>query len=311
MTVHQQAEIVTPTIVTVDRGTRRQAEVLAGAFVAGYSNVETQRSYLADLRLWFAFLEDADNVDPIHGVHRSHLELWMRMGEARGLKPATVNRRAGTVCSFFGWLVDEEILVKSPVRAARRPKVPKDSTREAMNRIELHQWTAAAKLEGGHPYVLACLLAYNGLRISEACGINVDDLATDSYLHVATILRKGGKRVRIALPPPTMQAIDRVLDGRTKGPLLLTKYGTRMNREAAARIVARFARQIGLQQHITPHSLRHSAITLLLSSGAPIRDVADFAGHEDLRTTSRYDRDRNNLERHLSTSAVQLIAGRA
>ena len=307
----QRSEVITPSVLPSGRGRAREAEMLAGMFVAGYQNESTRTSYIGDLRYWFAFLQEDAHVDPIHGVHRSHLELWMRMAEARGLAPATVNRRAGTVITFYAWLADEEVIEKSPVRAARRPKVSKHSTRQALDRIEMHMWVDAAKKEGGYSYVLACLLAFNGLRISEACGIDVEHLATESYLNVVTIDRKGGARVRVALPPVTMIAIDQALQGRKTGPLMLTRYGTRMNREAAARIVARLARQIGCEKHITPHSLRHSAITLLLASGAPVRDVADFAGHEDLKTTARYDRDRNNLERHLSTTAVQLIAGRA
>jgi site-specific recombinase XerD len=280
-------------------------------FIAGYPNPHTQDSYRGDLRHWFAVLDEDAHTDPITGVHRSHLELWMRLMEGRGLAPATVARRAGTVCTFYAWLADEEIIERSPVRNARRPKVSKDSTREALDRIEMHMWVAAAKREGGHIYTLACLLAFNGLRISEACNIDIEHLSTESYLNVVTITRKGGKRVKVALPPVTMVAIEQSVAGRTSGPLMLTKYGTRMTREAAARIVARLAREIGCPKHITPHSLRHSAITLLLASGAPVRDVADFAGHDDLKTTSRYDRDRNNLENHLSTSAVQLVMGRA
>ena len=84
-----------------------------------------------------------------------------------------------------------------------------------------------------------------------------------------------------------------------------------MNRPAAARIVARLARRIGCGKHITPHSLRHSAITAALNAGVSLRDVQEFARHADPRTTIRYDRARHSLDRHASYTVMQYVAGAA
>lgn len=311
--MHQAPEVHVPEVLTglishtAGFNARRQAEILAGAFIAGYSNQRTQRSYRLDLRMWFAFLDDA-GIDPVQ-AHRSHLELWNRMAEARGLAPGTVARRMSTIQTFYRWLADEDVLVKSPMGSARRPKVPRQSSREWMTRFELHRWVDVAEEEGGDTYVLACLLAFNGLRISEACGINVEDMWSESYLHFARIMGKGSKPDDVVLPPRTMVAIDAALSGRTTGPLLLNTTGTRMQRDAAGRIVRRLARRAGITKNITPHSIRHSAISALLDSGAPIRDVQHFARHEDPKTTSRYDRTGRKPERSLSFTAMQYIGG--
>ena len=82
-----------------------------------------------------------------------------------------------------------------------------------------------------------------------------------------------------------------------------------MNRHAATRIVRRLARPAGVTKHISPHSLRHSFITAALDAGVALRDVQIAARHSDPRTTTRYDRARNNLDRHASYIVTAFVAG--
>jgi len=73
--------------------------------------------------------------------------------------------------------------------------------------------------------------------------------------------------------------------------------------------VTRLARRAGVNKHISPHSLRHSFITAALDAGVPLRDVQTAARHADPRTTTRYHRARNNLDRHASYIVTTFIAG--
>jgi integrase/recombinase XerD len=98
---------------------------------------------------------------------------------------------------------------------------------------------------------------------------------------------------------------------RTSGPLLRTGHGNRMNRHAATRIVRRLATRAGVTKHISPHSLRHIFTTAALDAGVPLRDVQIAARHAHPRTTTRYDRARNNLDRHASYVVAAFIAGGA
>ncbi len=84
-----------------------------------------------------------------------------------------------------------------------------------------------------------------------------------------------------------------------------------MNRPAAARIATRLTPTIGCYKDITPHSLRHSAMTAALNAGVSLRDVQEFARHADPRTTIRYDRARHSLDRHASYAVVQYVSGAA
>ena len=119
---------------------------------------------------------------------------------------------------------------------------------------------------------------------------------------------KGGQGTLVPLAPRTVRAIEEALGGRTDGPLLVSNSGGRLDRHDAARIVARLARRAGLAKHITPHSLRHTMVTLALDAGVSLRDVQDAARHADPRTTRRYDRARHALDRHATYTLAAFVA---
>jgi site-specific recombinase XerD len=84
-----------------------------------------------------------------------------------------------------------------------------------------------------------------------------------------------------------------------------------MNRYQAARFVRRLARHAGIDKTISPHSLRRSFITASLDAGVPLRDVQEAASHADPRTTMRYDRARQSLDRHATYTVATFVAGAA
>jgi hypothetical protein len=92
---------------------------------------------------------------------------------------------------------------------------------------------------------------------------------------VLAVVGKGDQRTLVPLAPRTVRAIEVALNGRTDGPLLVANTAGRLDRHDAARIVRRLARRAGFAKHITPHSLRHTMVTLALDAGVSLRDVQD------------------------------------
>lgn len=123
--------------------------------------------------------------------------------------------------------------------------------------------------------------------------------------------RKGGKTVTIPLAPRTAPAVDLAVGERMErtGPIFVGPAGARMTRDAAARMVRRLAKQAGIAKRIGPHSLRHSFLTAALDAGVPLRDVQEAASHADPRTTMRYDRVRQSLDRHATYIVATFVAG--
>jgi len=150
---------------------------------------------------------------------------------------------------------------------------------------------------------------HNALRVDEPAVADVADLGHDRGHRILRLTRKGGRRATAPLAPATVAALDAYLADRTEragvaadglaGPLLATRTGGRLDQAALWHLVRRLARRAGVLSwaQLSPHSLRHTAITLALDAGASLRDVQDYAGHADTRTTRRYDHSRHNLDR--------------
>ena len=137
------------------------------------------------------------------------------------------------------------------------------------------------------------LLYGSGLRISEALGLDVGDLRPSTG-HVL-VTGKGGKDRIVPLSDTSMKVLSRWLAVRENVPpvhgecaVFLGRRGKRLDRRQAARILDAHAEQAGIQQHISPHDLRHSFATHLLEGGADLRAVQELLGHSRISTTQRY-----------------------
>lgn len=280
----------------------------AVAFVASYSSPGTRQAYSTQLRLWIDWCQQ-HGLDPLAEVRRPHVELYARDLEARGLAPATVALKLVVVTGWYRYCVEEQLIEHSPAVHVRRPKVSQESTRLGLDRTELGAFLVQAGLSGGNDHVLACLLALNALRVSEACGADLADLALANGHRVLRVMGKGNQPALIPLAPRTSRAIDAAIGERTDGPLLARADGTRLDRHAAGRIVRRLATKAGISKRISPHSLRHAAITAALDAGCSLRDVQDFARHADPRQTRRYDRARGALDRNPTYIVATYLAG--
>jgi integrase/recombinase XerD len=296
--------------VLVHRDPERPREEMAAAgFLARYSG-RTRTNYRSDLLQWFRWCET--NEIGVLEVKRAEIELWARsMEELQRLARSTVARRLTTVAGFYRFAQIDGFIGTDPAAHVRRPKVDPESSTLALDRHELGAFVFAAEALGPEAHALACLLGLLGLRISEALAIDITDLGTERGHRVAHIMGKGHKPATVPLPPRVARAMDAVVGERVEGPVLRSSTGRRMDRNSAARSVRRICKRAGIDQHITPHSLRHSFITAALDAGVPLRDVQIAARHADPRTTTRYDRARNNLDRHASYIVTAFIAGAA
>jgi integrase/recombinase XerD len=298
-----EAELVAPGRPLFD-----EARLAVAGFLARYSD-PTRASYAGDLKSYFGWCERAGL--PVFEARRPHIELYARMMEESGLARATIGRRLSTLAGFYRFAVIDGILEHSPAEYVRRPRIDTESTTLGLDRMELGAFIAHGAASRPTDHALACLLGLLGLRVSEACGIDIEHISTQRGHRTVTVLGKGHKPAVIPMPPRVARAVDQACNDRHSGPVLLTRTGRRMDRHAATRIVRRLAKRAGITKHISPHSLRHSFITAALDAGVPLRDVQIAARHADPRTTTRYDRARNNLDRHASYVVTAFVAGAA
>ena len=272
-----------------------EADAARIEFLTRYTG-NTRTAYAADLAAWFAWCAE-HQVDVLE-VRRAHIELHAAQMTDRGLRPATVNRRLTTIATFYKLAHADGKIPADPARFVRRPKVPTESPTLGLSYLEFARFLEAAEQLGPTDQALAAMLGMLGLRCSEACSVDIEDLGEERGHRTLRLVGKGGKPAVIPLPVPVVRALDRAIGERTSGPVLVSGAGVRMCRSTVRRSVARICRRAGIVKHVSPHSLRHTFVTQLLDAGANLRDVQIAARHADPRMTLRYDRGRQQLDRH-------------
>ena len=223
------------------------------------------------------------------------------------MAPSTIDRRLSTVCGYYRFAHIDGRIPANPAQYVRRPKVP-ETQGHGMDRTELGTFLFTAERYDTMHAALAVLLGLNGLRVSEACGANIEDLAVQRGHRTLAIVGKGNKPAVIPLVPRTARTVDLAVGERHEGPILCRRDGQRLDRRTAHRWVRSIGRRAGLGV-VHPHILRAGFIMAALDAGVPLRDVQIAARHADPRTTTIYDRRRENFDRHAAYVVVAFVAG--
>ena len=293
------------------RGFPAERQDTIAAFLAGCRSEETCNAYRRDLAEFAAFLGKA-----IEEASRLDVEAWVSTLHDSGKAPSTINRKVSAVRSYLRLLVDEGTLPRNPADHARTPSVSAESSTPGLSKEEARSLVDACddSTVGRRDRALLALLLYQALRVSEAVGAELEDLGDDSGYPVLRVHGKGGKVVRVPLAPATVAALRAWLEAAEleDGAILRSvKKGGRvdgaLSRSGAFRRIRFLAKRAGIEKKISPHSLRHTAITLALDSGVSLRHVQDFARHADPRTTRRYDLRRNSLNNPSGAAVVAAI----
>ena len=275
------------------------AQLAAVSFLARYAG-RTHTLYAYQLRRWFGWCE-SNGLDPLVGIQRAHVELYIRhLGEG-GLMDSSVTTMMHGVRGFFRFAHIDGLITAVPAVYARLPKVHRDESRtQGLDRWELIRFLQVAQTLTVHHGALAYLLGINALRASEAAAVRIEDYAdTLRGPRVLHLVGKGNKPATMPLTVPVLRVLEACRGQRTSGPLVRRPVsGNPIDRRDAYRMVARIATVAHIPRHISPHSLRPAAITNALDAGVALRDAQILARHADPRTTEHYDRARGNLDRH-------------
>lgn len=199
-----------------------------------------------------------------------------------------------TLRMFFKFLRKEEIIEKDPTLHMEAPKlwqrIPEVLSQKEVERL-LNNPDDKCSIGCLDKAMLEVLYAC-GLRVSELCGLNLYDVKESAV----KVKGKGGKERIVPIAKASLEALDnylgkfrlsRILDKQGE-PLFVTQNGKRINRVFVWNRVKVCCEKAGINKRISPHSLRHSFATHLLSNGADLRIIQDMLGHADIATTDRY-----------------------
>jgi integrase/recombinase XerD len=313
--------VQSPAIASPDArsNTNRSIERLTLDFLA-YLELErglsrnTLDAYRSDLLQFGEFLDrrKLNVVEARHGDLAAFLsELAAGVGERPPVAAATLQRKAACLRSFYRHLRREGVLEHDPTAELRGPRktqrLPRVLTREEVAAL-------LSEPKGTEPAALrdrallevmyAC-----GLRASEAIGLQAGDVDLEEG-----VLRARGKGSKERLVPIGRQAVaalrayeqrgrPALVGYKTEVRLFVNRRGGGLTRQGLYKIVQGHARGAGLEQKMSPHTLRHSFATHLLAGGCDLRSLQEMLGHADLATTQVYT--------HLSAERLKDVYFRA
>ena len=267
----------------------------------------TVETYTRDLRDFLAWLKGRTGRPPRLGdlarLDAKAFRAFMAARRRAGLESRTLARTMSALRQFFRWLERAEILASRAVFAVQSPKiphgVPRPLTREkAAALVADHAATQLDWIEARDTAVLL-LLYGSGLRISEALSITPRDAPTE-LRDVMRITGKGRKERVVPVLPVTREAVERYLKLCPYAldpdePMFRGAKGGPLSPRIIQLSIERMRGALGLPDSATPHALRHSFATHLLSAGADLRQIQELLGHASLSSTQVYtevDRDR-------------------
>ncbi len=264
--------------------------------------INTVTSYRRDLRRYAAFLGNRgiDRVDVVAPVDVAEFLMRLREGDADhlALSAGSAARTVVAVRGFHTFMLREGLCTNDPA-AEVKPPAPPRRLPKALPLSDVEAILSAASAGGTtlaqRDAALLEFLYGTGARISEAVGLDVDDL--DLEQGAVRLLGKGSKERIVPVGSYAKAACASYLtrsrpalaaSGKAGPAVFLNARGGRLSRQSAWAVLARAAERAGVSTAVSPHTLRHSFATHLLDGGADIRVVQELLGHASVTTTQVY-----------------------
>ena len=250
-------------------------------------------SYRSDLNQF----NEHVNLTHVNEIAARHIDNYVKYLSYKGYLSTTRSRKLASVRSFVSYLHSEGIidhaptdLIPTPKRSQHLPKVLKLSDVKKLLQLPLDVSSAPDAMRDAAMLQIAYA---SGLRVSEIVGLDVEDV--DFTVGSVRCMGKGSKERIVPVHRIALDSIDiyvrrgRVIFNQKQSKaLFLNRRGNRLTRQGFWGIVKKYSKLIGLENSMTPHTLRHSFATHLLEGGASIRHVQELLGHASISTTQIY-----------------------
>ena len=254
----------------------------------------TEVSYERDLRKLEQFLEE-QGISETGQVTPTILNAYLMELERKNFAPSSISRNVASIRVFFHYYCQKNGLRKNPADVLKAPKIEKKMP-GILTVDEVDLLLSQPKLntaKGIRDRAMLELLYATGIRVSELISLKVSDL----NLRLGYLTCTGGEKER-AIPFGTtakkaveeylVEAREKLLAGKESELLFLNCSGKSMSRQGFWKVLKSYAASAGIQQDITPHTLRHSFAAHLVQNGADLKSVQEMMGHSDISTTQIY-----------------------
>ncbi|MDO5424351.1 MAG: site-specific tyrosine recombinase XerD [Eubacteriales bacterium] len=259
-----------------------------------HSSVSTVMSYQRDLKRMIAFLE-ARGISDVRDVTVTSLNAYLLYLEKLGFSTATVSRNVASMKAFFHYAFGHRIVEEDPTQQIKAPhiekKMPGILSKDEV--VCLLEQPSSENPKGIRDKAMLELLYATGLRVTELVSMKTQDIHMNmGYL----ICRDEGKERVIPFGHAAQEALERyyqgaresLLKGAASEYVFVNCSGTPMSRQGFWKLIKQYAKKAGIEEDITPHTLRHSFAAHLVQNGADLKAVQEMMGHSDIATTQMY-----------------------
>jgi len=259
------------------------------------ASANTVFSYMRDIRQFADWLTNLENVTVLD-VTQVNISDYLMHLQNDGRSAATVSRVLASLKNFYGYLVSTGFLVETPITGQihvdrGEKKLPQVLSSEQVDRLLAQP--AAVDPKGIRDKAMLEVLYATGIRVTELIDLNVDDF----NLELKSLKVGSGKKSRsIPLYPAAFRAVALYLQevrsvliaDPQEQALFVNVGGSRMSRQGFWKILKHYQAKAGIEQEITPHTLRHSFAVHLIENGADLSSVKELMGHSDISSTQVY-----------------------
>lgn len=262
-------------------------------FILNFASKHTQKAYMKDIEEFFNFLNRRNIIlnspSDLGVVHFIAYRDWM---DQSGMTAKTVARRISSIKSLMEWFLQNGHIKFNPASSLRVGRAETSKPTQALTDEEVVKLLNAPVAGSAHQLMLIFMFMF-ALRRSELISIKLSDIYQVGNHLVLKITGKGGKMRELPFNDKAKLALEKflLLNQKNSEDLLFPVEATTVNK-----FFKRYATKVGITKRVSPHSARATAITKALESGAIITDVADMAGHSDIKTTQIYWKRRRGLE---------------
>ena len=259
----------------------------------------TIKAYQADVMGFLAFMTvhhgAQQGLGPLSDITLTDMRSWMAAERGRGVGARSLARQLSAVKTFYRWLSEREGFEPTAVLSTRSPKFTKKLPRPlaedaATAMIETVELQATDAWVAARDSAVVTLLYGCGLRISEALGLTGADVPLPPVLRITG---KGGKERIVPVIDAARAAVQAYLQlcphpMAPDVPLFRGIRGGALNPRVVQKVMEKSRLQLGLPASATPHAMRHSFATHLLTAGGDLRAIQELLGHASLSTTQAY-----------------------
>ena len=252
----------------------------------------TLSAYGSDLKQFDKWLEAKE----LFNVEQQDINQFFVYRKQQGMSKRSVARILSSLKRFYGYLLREGLIQSDPCELIDAPRLaPALPESLSENDVEsLLQAPEVVSALGFRDRAMLELLYATGLRVSELVELNFQQV--NFRQGCLRVVGKGEKERLVPVGEEAMDWLERylnqarpmILGARQSDYLFVTNRGSSMTRQAFWHIIKRYAKQAGIDKHLSPHTLRHAFATHLLNHGADLRVVQLLLGHSDLSTTQIY-----------------------